>query len=416
MRRLAILLALLAMAHDGAVAQLTIDKYCAEVVAYSHDLLRAEAAVSGAEADMRRARKGRLPSLSMNSSVELGFANRKGERQWNWMRRADIDQPIYTGGAVRVAIKSSEEMYNVAQYEAEESYIDVAYEARAAYWSLSRAEIFHHAVAEYRRIVATLRDVVLRRFEEGYTSKSDLLQVDSRLSDAEYQLSAAEQSYMLALHNFNVLRGVEPSQGVELSSSILDSVAMPARLSIDRLLASHPEYAMSLASREAARWGVKAAAAPFIPSIGLNIYGYSQPSSPHVAGGGLKADGGVLLNFNTPIFHFRERREAVRSAESRYRISALEVESVADRLSLAESDGWTNLQTSYSRVEATRRNLALAEENLSLSTYAYGEGSATILDVLQAQISWLQIYTNAITAQYDYALAVATYRRITGDR
>ena len=130
----------------------------------------------------------------------------------------------------------------------------------------------------------------------------------------------------------------------------------------------------------------------------------------------MKADGGVLLNFSTPIFHFRERREAVRSAESRYRISALEVESVADRLSLAESDGWTNLQTSYSRVEATRRNLALAEENLSLSTYAYGEGSATILDVLQAQISWLQIYTNAITAQYDYALAVATYRRITGDR
>jgi hypothetical protein len=33
--------------------------------------------------------------------------------------------------------------------------------------------------------------------------------------------------------------------------------------------------------------------------------------------------------------------------------------------------------------------------------------------VLQAQISWLQLYTNAITARFNYALSVADYQRIT---
>jgi outer membrane protein TolC len=40
---------------------------------------------------------------------------------------------------------------------------------------------------------------------------------------------------------------------------------------------------------------------------------------------------------------------------------------------------------------------------------------ATILDVLQAQISWLQIYSNAISAQYDYAVAVAAYSYVVGE-
>jgi hypothetical protein len=33
--------------------------------------------------------------------------------------------------------------------------------------------------------------------------------------------------------------------------------------------------------------------------------------------------------------------------------------------------------------------------------------------VLQAQISWLQLYTNAITARFNYAIAVSEYRRVT---
>ena len=59
------------------------------------------------------------------------------------------------------------------------------------------------------------------------------------------------------------------------------------------------------------------------------------------------------------------------------------------------------------------RTLKIAGENLDSSTYSYNEGQATILDVLQAQLSWIQIYTNTITAQFNYAVAVPAYKRIT---
>ena len=37
----------------------------------------------------------------------------------------------------------------------------------------------------------------------------------------------------------------------------------------------------------------------------------------------------------------------------------------------------------------------------------------TVLDVLQAQLSWIQLYTNDIEARFDRAVAEADYRRIT---
>ncbi|MDE5851250.1 MAG: TolC family protein, partial [Alistipes sp.] len=65
------------------------------------------------------------------------------------------------------------------------------------------------------------------------------------------------------------------------------------------------------------------------------------------------------------------------------------------------------------QVGATEYNLRIAGENLEINTYSYGEGLATILDVMQAQLSWIQIYTNAIRAYYSHAVAVSDYRRIT---
>ena len=88
-------------------------------------------------------------------------------------------------------------------------------------------------------------------------------------------------------------------------------------------------------------------------------------------------------------------------------------EQIRDDVEQEEADGWSALMSSYQQMQSSLRNLDIAGENLSISTYAYQEGQATVLDVLQAQISWIQIYTNAITARFNYAVAVSAYLRLT---
>jgi outer membrane protein TolC len=220
---------------------------------------------------------------------------------------------------------------------------------------------------------------------------------------------------MQALHNFNVMRGGDPTDVISLAESILDTMYLPEREDVAEVVLSHPDYVAAIASREASRWAVKVARAAYLPNVGAGIYGLWYPKTPNVRGAGTRLDGGVTLTMTTPIYHFGERRQAMGSARSNLRRAELLAEDIADEIVLNESDGWTNLVSTLERVEAVRHNLNLATENLEISTYAYGEGLGTILDVLQAQLSWLQIYNNAIAAQYDYALAIAAYQYIIGE-
>lgn len=403
------------LGYGSPSADITLREYCQSVSDYSYELQQTDAAERGAEADMRRSRKDYLPLVVFDRELNLYFRDRSPERQWGWLTRADIMQPIYNGGAVRAEAKRAELALEVASNDVEASALGVEYDAINAYWSLSRADIYLKAMTDYYDIVRSLSEVVAHRFEEGYTSKSDLLQVNSRLIDAEYQLSAAEQSRLVALHNFNLLRGAEPNEEVVLAESILDTMYMPQRESVEDITSRRPDYRSAALGVESSFWGIRAARAEFLPQINLGLYALMQPNTPHIKGSGTHFDFGAVLSFSTPIFHFGERRQAVLSARSRYERSQYALDDLRDNISLEESNGWTNLQSTHARVEAIRRNLDVARENLDISTYSYHEGLATILDVLQAQLSWLQIYTNAIAAQYDYAMAIAAYLYITAN-
>lgn len=396
-------------------AQITLQQYRSSVIDYSHTLRRAEATTEGAEADMQLARKEMLPSLGVSSEANYDLRVGDKARAVSWSMRADVVQPIFYGGVIHATKERAEMLWNEALSREQSAMLDVIYDADVAYWTLSRAEIYYRAIEDYRTIVASLRDVAAHRFEEGYTSKSDLLQVESRLSDAEYQLSRAKQQWMQALHNFNVMRGGDPTDVISLAESILDTMYLPEREDVAEVVLSHPDYVAAIASREASRWAVKVARAAYLPNVGAGIYGLWYPKTPNVRGAGTRLDGGVTLTMTTPIYHFGERRQAMRSARSNLRRAELLAEDIADEIVLNESNGWTNLVSTLERVEAVRHNLNLATENLEISTYAYGEGLGTILDVLQAQLSWLQIYNNAIAAQYDYALAIAAYQYIIGE-
>lgn len=391
---------LFALSATSAMAQLSVNEYIEYVVEYSHAILSAEAKVDGADAEYEVARRSMLPALSLSSDATFG------DDAPLWTMRADMVQPIYNGGRSTALMQQRKWGMAGAESSLERTMLNVRYEAEVAYWSLSRAEMYRQAMQDYIAIVQSLKSVAQHRFEEGYTSKSDLLQVESRLSNAEYQLSEAEQSWRIALSRFNTLRGEDVSTDVVLSDGIFDSFVMPMREDVAKIIVNHPDYLIVEANMKSAQCGIALRRAEYLPSLNAGLFGLWHPTT---AG---SVNGGVLLSLNVPIFHFMERRDAVRSAESSYDDWVAQLADVVDNITLNESCGWTNLEYSHRRMEAVQRNLDIARENLEISTYSYREGVATILDVLQAQISWLQIYENAIAAEYDYAVAIASYRYI----
>ena len=235
--------------------------------------------------------------------------------------------------------------------------------------------------------------------------------IDARLSEAQYGLVSAEQNYTVALHNFNILRGTDPDLAVELAQGIRDSLPQPVRVLPDEVLGRRPDYSCPVAQRTGRRGYPGGARA--VQSAGERRHRRLVAAVFPNRTGATTVDGSAFVKLTLPIFHWGERRRATGAARAVQRQSEWNTALLHDNIVRDEMNGWTALVNSRAQVDATEQSLRIAGENLDISTYSYGEGLSTILDVLQAQLSWIQLYTNAIKAHYNYAVAVSDYLRIT---
>ncbi len=407
------LLAADSLSGGTAGEPLSIEAYCEAVLAYSRTLRIAAARSEEAAETMNRQRTGFLPRLSAAGSFSLAARSVAGTERWNFALEPQLVQTLYGGGSVRAAWRQAELGYGIALCDEEFSRIEVRFAAEQAYWNLSAMALFRAAMQRYVAIIRSLKEVVDRRFAEGYIAKGDVLMIDTRLVEAEYEAVGAERNYLVALHNFNLLRGIFGDAPVALTASILDSLPMPPQRDSSAILSRRPDYAAARLRDAQAEVAVRAARAPFNPQLQVGIGGAWQPESPN-RNGATRLDGTAFVQLSVPIFHWGERRRAVGAAEAQRRQQVWDTARLHDEIVREAMNSWTVLLESRAQIGASEYNLRIAGENLTLNTYSYGEGMATILDVMQAQLSWIQLYTNAIQARYSYAVAVADYARITG--
>lgn len=395
-----------------AAAQTSLAEYRTAVAAYSWQLKSASSQVDAAAAEALRTRTGRLPRLSMTGDFAATFHRYEDVEPWSFDLRPEVVQTLYGGGAVRAAVRQTDLGYGIALCEEEFSQLEVRYAADYAYWNLSAAELYAASMREYVALIRSLKEVIDRRFEEGLIAKGDVLMIDTRLSEAEYALLASEQRREVALHNFNILRGTDAGLEVRLGDSIRDSLPEPVRAAGCETLLRRPDLVAAGLRSEQAEAAVAAARAPYNPQLSIGVGGVWQTFTPNRTGS-TTVDGSVFVRLSVPIFHWGERRHAVAAARAAQLRTEWSAASLHDDIVREEINGWTALVQSRAQIDSSEANLRLASENLSISTYSYGEGLATILDVLQAQLSWIQLYTNSIRAYYDYAVALSDYRRIT---
>lgn len=414
MLRITILLSALLVAGSAA-AQTTLEQYTERVVEYSIELEQSLLNIESQEWELKRSLKEYLPELSLDRTAEVDFRHRDAGRAWSWATRLEARQTIYDGGAVTAQRRKQELEVSISRLTERMTIRAVRLEAEEMYWRLSHATEYLNSMRYYLSIIDTLRGVIGRRYTEGYSAKGDLLQIESRLSDARYQLSAAEEAYDVALHSFNSLCNSPINTPALLAETIITSRPLPQRQETERVIENHPELRIATLEAERGRWNVRSVNSAYMPQINIRAYTTLEPRYPHTATSGLNLGAGAMLSFSSTIFRFGERYNALQSARAAQLELELEIEAVRDAIRLAEGDAWTTLERTHERVVALERSLEIASENLEISTYAYNEGETSILDVMQAQISWLQTYKNYLAAHYDYAMARARYRYVTED-
>ena len=325
-----------------------------------------------------------------------------------------VSQPLYMGGALNAQHKIAQADERLNQLNEELTIDQIHYQSDAVYWNASASQAMLQAADKYQNIVKQQYDIIQDRFNDGMISRTDLLMISTRLKEAELQYIKARQNYTLALQKLNILMGEEPNNPVD-SLYTIDAASAPVQiLSLENVLQRRADYESTEVNIMKSQAQRKAALSQFNPQLNMYFSGGWATATPNL-GYDVSFNPIVGINLNIQIFRWGPRIKTNRQQKAYISIQKLQQSYVADNINEELSAALTKLTETEYQVKTAKETMNLANENLDLVSFSYNEGKANMVDVLSAQLSWTQAYTNLINAYLSEKMAVAEYRKVISE-
>ena len=397
---------------------LSVEHYRQKVLEYNQDIQKSQQAVNGALYSLKGIRTGFFPKLDItgNYSYQLEkveFLPGTDLKHDNYGVEAGLVQNVYSGSAVRKQYDVAKLQHAIAQLSVEHTVDNMIYAADVSYWSVAANRNLYELSEQFVQIVRELYEIVNKRFEEGAISKTDVLMVQNRLKEAELQLNTNSTNYKTALQSLNIMMGVEPDAAVVLTDSIQKVLWVPKQEGLNKALERRADYQSAIMGIEMAKLQTDMARSKYLPQLAVGIKEKYGTTLLNVDGKAQWATT-AYAQINIPVFHWGEMRQNVRLSRTQEWTKELERSQLKDQVSKELNNAWVNVIEISKKLEIVYSSLDIAKDNLTLNTFSYNEGKLPIIDVLSAQVSWLQAYTNVVSVNYQYKVALAEYAKALG--
>lgn len=404
---------------DTVITPMTYRQY---VTDYSLQLKQAKEGVTQAEEGIRAVRSGLLPQLSgaldfnymmKTIAFELGGGSLK-LKPYNYGASMTAAQNIYSGGVVRKKTRVAEYSADMALSNEKLTIDNIIFNADYAYWSMAAINAYLDVTKEYLNVVKGTHTLVQERFDNGLISKNDLLLIETRVSEAELSFSLMESQYKNAIIGVNMLMGRKPASYFSLSEEIfVTSPEMPEAPDMEQVLLNRPEYIIAAATVSQNRETLKVTKSDYLPQVAVGVTGQYQTQQINFDGKA-QFNGIAFAQVKVPIFAGNLRKHRVAIDNSKVRASQYEMQNVQDMIVQDVATAWSNLTENAKQLTIAKQNLETATQSLSLSSFSFNQGLLSILDLMQAQLSWFGAYNSSIEANYNYRVAISQYHKAIG--
>jgi outer membrane protein TolC len=352
------------------------------------------------------------------TDVERYTRNLSVSGSWNVLNFSNLRN--YS--AARTGVQAAEHFLTASQQ-------DVIYNTRRQYYEVVRAVKLSDVATGSLRLARDDERRVRALFEVGSVSKSDLLRAQVRTSQS--QLDSLVRRHAVTVQRNLLARqiGITESQmgdvdtvlTVEIRDFNEEQLLTEAEQNRPDLKAVDAEWRSAKASHSAARM----ARLPYVTlsgSMGWNPWTH-QKTTDDSAGvlftpQSVKQESDRTLSGTVAITWdiFDGLATDSRIASARARLLRAEEQRDLVRRSLAQDvhEAWITYREAIEADALARRSVESATENLNLTQQKYNVGSATILDLIDAQVQLLQAQSDMVSAQAGIRVAEAGVERIRG--
>lgn len=400
------------------------------VLANNPDQNTAELSEEIAAIEAQRARLDRFSAqITAGASSNAGVIKPWSEDLYStenadWDTRASLSVPLYAGGSIQANIDQADANAQISTIDRQLTERSLVRAAYTAYWNIKGYELQIAASQEGLDLTQQALEIIQAKANAGLAagidvnrSKVDLYAQQESLVAQKSALYRAEQE-LIRLLNL-------PGEHLILSDAP-PAITPPAFALPDDPTQERPEMARKSIEALQADAAIRAAQAGVLPTISLSATaGVGSTATGSSLGGDLTAfdsadlrptldaSVGVQLSWN-PFDLFQTRDRVAQARLSAQQVSA-RTESQKLALTAEIRQAAATLEQLRQRAPLVEAQVALARDNLQIVQGLYAQGSATILDLFNAQASFRQARTAGASLQVDLVLATYDLHWLLGD-
>ncbi len=324
-----------------------------------------------------------------------------------------IDQTVSLSGRELTALGISRQFVTKSTYDVtavREDYL-LRFVASAYYNVLMARKVLEIADSNLERL-SKYRDAAEKRLRIGEVTKTALLRAEGELSGARSDRLQAQNSLELAMavlaRNVGIkdaftLREEEAAEGNVPAMNVYQERAFAARADLKSLEVQKQIAADQTKYAEGAFWPTVSASAGYAAAD-------QNPSTSSLNRESIY--GGVALNF--PFFEGGLRKAEVSEAKARERQAALFYEDMKKGIGIEVQTAYLDLVTQRGILQFLDDQVAFARDNYQAVARQYDFGLSNSLDVLDANTLLVSAETKAVSAVYNYRLALLRMKKATG--
>ena len=366
-------------------------------------------------------RSAQIPNVTSSAGYQRNAVEvSQNGRDHAWAFDITARQILYAGGGVTASVASQKLTLEAAVLTLQSVINDALFDVRTKFYTIIvNREKIKVQEQNIELIQRQLHDVK-NRYEFGTVSSFEVLRAEVTLANAQPALIKARNDYRLAIEELRQALGFMTATEANITKipDFLGTLeykpeSFELRASLASAREQRPDLLRLTKLESAAEQGVYARRANYYPSVSL-FGAYDWRQSP-VSSTKSSLDGWTVgLQSQWNIFDGRATAGRVAQARSLLEQAKLSLAETQLAVDVDVRRAISNFQQATELAEASKKVIEQAEESVRLANARFGAGTATQLDLLQAQTDLTTARLNQLQAYYTYNVSVASVRRAVG--
>ena len=380
---------------------LTADEAAQIALHHQPNVTIAVAGITAAQGVTQQVRSGLLPTLG----VDFGYT---GQQQIGgssssthnatvpWTGTAEVRQLVFDFNHTRDLVRQAELQEQVAGANLTSVESTLVLQVKQDFYTYTQDLQLVSVNESNVRDQQAQRDLAQARLRAGIGLPSDVVQAETALSQAIFNLNQARNTASIARVTLATLMGIDPRTPIDVANSGEPAINTDnVNALVQTALRQRPEVLQALANLRSTQSGLSAArttnAPAFSAFVGATTLGSSFPPQEDFFTYGVSVtwdpfDGGLMAG-------------RVKQAHADVTIAQSQLIGEEQAVTSDVSQSYLNLRTAEQRVTTAQAEVANAQESVRLMTGRYRAGVGTFLDVITAQAALVTEQTDLATAQ-----------------